>query len=322
MNRLITKREVEDILNAIVNIGDDGNRLEIRNLDIYQTAFVHKTYTAQIDPTLNYAPKVNNEVLEFLGDSFIGAVVADYLVERFDDQQEGFLTKTRTKMVRSEMLHRFARFLMMGKFILLSPQVEKLTAIGPNKGRNNARLYEDCFEAFVGAIIRDFREPDNPIAGAKYVYRFLVSIIEHIIDFADIIMYNENFKDTLQRYFQHLKWPNPVYIDLSESGPSHMRVFTKGVFLRKEYLQTLSPEVQKQTIEYHNEQLQSIHPKIAKAIVEHAAETDSYLIGLGTGNKKNAAEQTCSSIGLCCLNVHHNWEGPARNVGNGRDAMS
>lgn len=309
---MITKNEVEDILNAICPIGDNGSRLQIRNLEHYQTAFVHKSYLHETDPNINFVPKQSNEVLEFLGDSFIGAVTADYLVERFDDQQEGFLTKTRTLLVRSNMLFRFARFLMLGKFILLSPQVERLTNVGPNKGRNNPRLYEDCFESFTGAMIKDFREPDNPVAGCKYVYRFVISIVEHIVDFADIILFNENFKDTLQRYFQSLKWPNPVYIDLSESGPSHMRVFTKGVFLRKEHLQELSEEVQHQTIKYHNEQLRflnSSQPKVVQAILKHCEESESYLIGLGVGNKKNAAEQSCSSVGLCCLNVHHNWEG-------------
>jgi len=308
-NKLITKEEVEDILNAITNIGDNGEKLCIRDLSHYQTAFVHKSYLNETDPNLNFVTKNSNEVLEFLGDSFIGAVTADYLVERFNDQQEGFLTKTRTLLVRSNMLHRFARFLMLGKFILLSPQVERLTHIGPNKGRNNPRLYEDCFEAFTGAIIKDFREKENPVAGCKYVYRFVISIIEYIVDFADIILHNENFKDTLQRYFQSLKWPNPVYIDLVESGPSHMRVFTKGVFLKKEYLEQLTTEIQKQTIEYHNEQIEASSPKVSTAIKEHCSATNSYLIGLGSANKKNAAEQSCSSFGLCCLNIHHNWEG-------------
>lgn len=308
-NRLITVKEVEDIINAISNIGDNGQRLKIKSLVHYQTAFVHKSYLHEADESLNYHPTQSNEVLEFLGDSFIGATVAKYLVDRFDDQQEGFLTKTRTILVRSNMLHRFARFLMIGTFILLSPQVERLTHIGPNKGRNNPRLYEDCFEAFTGAMMQDFQEKDDPVAGCKYVYRFVIGIIEYLVDFADIILHNENFKDTLQRYFQSLKWENPVYIDLAETGPSHMKMFTKGVFLKKEYLQQLSPEVQKQTMEYHNEQLANNIPKVVQAIKEHCEAEQSVLISLGAGNKKNAAEQGCSSIGLCCLNVHHNWEG-------------
>ncbi|KAJ3229603.1 hypothetical protein HDU81_005236 [Chytriomyces hyalinus] len=95
------------------------------------------------------------------------------------------------------MLYQFARYLGLGEFLLLSPQVEKLTLLGPNKGRNNPRFYEDTFEAFVGAIIQDFGDE----VGYRYAKRFIVSIIEHVVDFADILLCNENHKDVLQRQF-------------------------------------------------------------------------------------------------------------------------
>ena len=302
-NKLITRANVEDILNKVAPLGDDGNRLVIKSLDPYQTAFVHKSYLHELDPTLNYTPKESNERLEFLGDGFIGATVGKYLIDRFEGEQEGFLTKIRTRLVRTSMLHRFARFLSIGRFILLSPQVQRLTHIGPNKGRNNPRLYEDCFEAFVGAIIQDFGDEE----GYRYAKRFLVNIIEYVVDFADIILSNENFKDTLQRYFQSLKWRNPVYIDLTESGPSHLRSFSKGVFLEKDNLLQLSEKVQKQTIEYHNEQIKCSSGKLREAILAHCSDTSSWLIGIGVGNKKAAAEQSCSSIGLANLSIHSNW---------------
>jgi ribonuclease-3 len=304
LNRLVTKEDVEGILNKIAPIGDNGDPLKIKDIRCYQLAFVHKSYLHEVDSELDFNPRQSNEVLEFLGDGFIGAVVGKYLVDRFEDEQEGFLTKTRTRLVRSSMLHRFARFLSIGTFILLSPQVERLTHIGPNKGRNNPRLYEDCFEAFCGSIIQDFGDEE----GYRYVKRFLVNIIEYIVDFADIILCNENFKDTLQRYFQSLKWKNPLYIDLTESGPSHMRVFTKGVFLEEENVLSLTSKVQDQIREYHNEQLKGNTPKVVEALKEHCKETRSLLIGLGMGNKKNAAEQGASSIALCCLDIHHNWQ--------------
>lgn len=302
-NRLISRTDVENILNKLGPIGDHGKRLEIRNLYPYQTAFVHKSYPHEMDPSLNFTPKESNERLEFLGDGYIGATVGKYLVDRFEDEQEGFLTKIRTRLVRTSMLHRFARFLGIGTFILLSPQVQRLTHIGPNKGRNNPRLYEDCFEAFVGAVIQDFGDED----GYRYVKRFLVNIIEYTVDFADIILSNENFKDTLQRYFQSLKWANPVYIDLTESGPSHMKTFNKGVFLEHANLEQLSDKVQRQTIEYHNEQLRCSNGKLREAIENHSKETGTWLIGIGNGNKKAAAEQICSSMGLSNLAVHRNW---------------
>ncbi|RKO92507.1 ribonuclease III domain-containing protein [Blyttiomyces helicus] len=165
-----------------------------------------------MDPNLPYLPKRSNDVLEFLGDSFLGAVVAKYLVDRFNDQQEGSLTRTKTLLVQTNMLHRFARFLMLGSFILLSPQVEQFQHLGSQNGRNNARLYEDCFQAFIGAIINNFAVDDDPVAGSKYAYRFIINIIEYVVDFADLIVFNENFKDTLQR-----------------QGPSERKNSTKGL---------------------------------------------------------------------------------------------
>ncbi|KAJ3002802.1 UNVERIFIED_CONTAM: hypothetical protein HDU68_006004, partial [Siphonaria sp. JEL0065] len=198
--QIITRNEIEFILNKIAPIGDNSTRLQIKNPKPYQTAFVHKSYLVSENGgiTGNAAAKTcfesSNEVPEYLGDGFIGAIVGKYLVDRFEGEQEGFLTKTRTRLVRSSMLYRFARFLMLGKFLLLSQQVERLTLLGPNKGRNNPKFYEDCFEAFVGAIISDFGDEE----GYRYAKRFVVSIIEHIVDFAEIILCNENHKDVLQ----------------------------------------------------------------------------------------------------------------------------
>ncbi len=302
-NRLISRIDVEDILNKLGPLGDAGIPLVINSLEPYQTAFVHKSYPHEMDPSLDFIPKESNERLEFLGDGYIGATVGKYLIDRFENEQEGFLTKIRTRLVRTSMLHRFARFLRIGTFILLSPQVQRLTHIGPNKGRNNPRLYEDCFEAFVGAIIQDFGDEE----GYRYAKRFLINIIEYTVDFADIILCNENFKDTLQRYFQSLKWRNPLYIDLTESGPSHLKIFHKGVFLEKENLDQLSDKVKRQTIEYHNDQLRCSNGRLREAIEKYCKETGTWLIGLGVGNKKAIAEQQCSSIGLCNMGIDANW---------------
>ncbi|KAJ3384539.1 hypothetical protein HDU80_000908 [Chytriomyces hyalinus] len=300
--RQITQLDVEAILNKVSLIGDNGSFLKIQSLVPYQLAFVHKSYV-QDQPNGQ-----SNEVLEFLGDAFLGAVVGKYLIDRFDQEQEGFLTKTRTRLVRSNMLYQFARYLGLGEFLLLSPQVEKLTLLGPNKGRNNPRFYEDTFEAFVGAIIQDFGDE----AGYKYAKRFIVSIIEHVVDFADILLCNENHKDVLQRYFQsrtlptdeHKKWPNPVYIDLSSGGSFHSKLFVKGVFLKRDLLATLSKNVQDHCMRYHLEQIRvNEGTVVTEKIKAHVESTDAVLIGMASAAKKIVAEQECSSIALCCLDV-------------------
>ena len=65
------------------------------NLELYRTAFTHKSYFNRkgADP----AGKVNNERLEYLGDALLSAVVADYLSRRYPDKGEGFLTELRSR---------------------------------------------------------------------------------------------------------------------------------------------------------------------------------------------------------------------------------
>ena len=82
----------------------------------------------------------NNEVLEFLGDAVLSAVVARYLMERFHGQNEGFLTKMRTKLVNGEMLGILARKLGFGELIIISRHIEDKC-----NGRTNPNILEDSF---------------------------------------------------------------------------------------------------------------------------------------------------------------------------------
>ena len=276
---VLSLHDVAGILNKIARIGDNGAHLKPRSIEPYMTAFRHKSYA--VENQLE-----SNERLEYLGDSFVGSITAAYLVRRFPVEQEGFLTKIRTRIVRSSMLFRFAIFLDFGKYMLLGSQIEKLTVLGSNKGRNNPRLYEDCFEAFIGAIIDDFGDED----GFRYAKRFFIAVMEHIIDFSDLVSYNENFKDTLQRYFQSRKWDNPVYTDIAEFGPSHLKQFVKGVFLKQDYYNEL-PDSIKLVVDSYQHQIK-YHGTFAGLI-----------IGQGTAARKNVAEQRASSVALANLNI-------------------
>jgi ribonuclease-3 len=281
-NKLITKLAVEKILNKLGGIGNNGTVLNIKNVVHYQTSFVHKSYFQDSQKIPGFHPQESNERLEFLGDSFLGSVTADYLIKRFPKEQEGFLTKIRTRLVRSNMLYRFARFLEFGQYILLSNHIDRLTITGSNKGRNNPRLYEDCFESFIGAIIQDFGDEQGHI----YAKRFIIKIIEHLIDFSDLILYNENTKDILQRYFQSLKWKNPIYIDLYVSGPSHLKSFGKGVFIQKSCLEQLSKQVQDNVLNYHKQIIESQSNGISDAIIQYSNIKQDETIVL-KNNKKN-----------------------------------
>lgn len=303
VNKLISKERIESILNFVKPIGDNDTRLKIKSLEPYQKAFVHKSYPLSPDPRLNYQPSDSNERSEFLGDKFLGAVVAYYLIKRYPDEQEGFLTKVLSRIVRGTMLHRLARFLGLGEYLLLAPTVEKLTQLSPNKGRNSPRLYEDVFESLCGAIIEDFGDEE----GYRYVKRFVVSVLEHQVDFSELILQNENHKDTLQRYFQSLKWANPQYHELYQVGPSHTRSFTSGVFLDHLLINDLSVKVQNNIRLYHDNILLSVNSTLRSAITDHSNQHNCRLIGLGTANKKQDAQQNASKQALANLEIDVNW---------------
>ena len=140
-NILITRQEVENILNYYGNIGDNGERLTIINLDNFQRAFVHESYYQAVHNAISndnvdssktyitYIPAESNERLEFLGDHILKANMGRYLHERFETEREGFLTKLKIKIEKCSMLHQFGATLGFKKFILLSLQVENQTLL-------------------------------------------------------------------------------------------------------------------------------------------------------------------------------------------------
>lgn len=172
------------------------------NIDVYRKAFVHKSYcTRKNENVLNGnincpddclpLQEESNERLEFLGDSILGKVVAAYLFERYPDENEGFLTKMRTKLVNGKMLAHLSELVGLKPYIILSRQIEE------GDGRNSVNILEDAFEAFIAAIYIDFREK-----GDEMSRRWIISVIENNLDFAELIRNNHNYKDIFLKYFQ------------------------------------------------------------------------------------------------------------------------
>jgi dsRNA-specific ribonuclease len=314
-NRLVTKLEVENILNYFENIGDDGQRLVINNLEHYQQAFIHESYyqAVQYFFTKNenknentddksglfyYVPKESSERLEYLGDHILKAVMGRYLFERFGNEREGFLTRLKIKIEKCSMLHKIGVTLGFKKFLLLSLQVENQTILDIDRGRNTPSYYEDAFEAFIGSILLDFGE-----RGYLYADRFVRSVIENIIDFAELISKNDNFKDSLQRYFQSLKWKTPIYSSLNEEGPLYRKVFTRMLTINSDQYELLDKTVQNMIKIYSSKILEEYrvkNPQIYTKLITIYQKND-YIIGIGFGRKVTSAEQECAKT--CLLNL-------------------
>lgn len=209
-NIYITKEIIQEIL-EIGNI-----KKEITNLKIWQQAFIHKSYYKNNDfnkyekfyGNINAVDfKVDNEsiiplqddtneVLEWLGDGILQSVVANYLYKRFKNQREGFLTKIRSKLVKTESLAKLALHLNFDKYLIISKHIEIIC-----NGRKNARILEDCFEAFLGAMMTDFGSK-NDIDGFQICNTFIINVIEQKIDLTELIINDDNYKDQLMRYYQ------------------------------------------------------------------------------------------------------------------------
>lgn len=302
-NVLLTKFDVEEILNKFGNIGNNNTRLKINDLNIYQSAFVHESYHQSIlnmdtqntnaPIYCNYISVTSNERLEFLGDHVLKTCVGKYLYTRFPNEREGFLTRLKIKIEKCSMLHQMAVELGFKKYLLLSLQIENQNILGMDRGRNTPAFYEDSFEAFLGALITDFGE-----YGYIYADRFIVKVIENVVDFAELIYYNDNFKDSLQRFYQHLKFKTPVYTTISQTGPLYRRIFTRGLTITQEQFLQLSVTQQTNILKYTNE---------AKINCVYEPTQNGYLLCIGSGKKVVQAEQNAAKIGLEILGLDLNY---------------
>ncbi|MDD4225340.1 MAG: ribonuclease III [Mariniphaga sp.] len=154
------------------------------NLKLYDLAFIHKSASVQ-DSQGNM---VNNERLEFLGDAILGAVIADFLYNRFPQQDEGFLTKTRSKLVNRSFLTRLT--LDMGLDVFIDSNT--------TKNVDKSHIYGDALEALIGAIYLD-----QDYQKAKYFVT--KKILSKYVNLNEIENKDSNFKSQLIEWSQKNK---------------------------------------------------------------------------------------------------------------------
>jgi ribonuclease-3 len=131
--------------------------------------------------------KTDNERLEFLGDAFISMAVADYLFRKYPEEQEGYLTKVRAKIVSREQLNRFGKAIALDDHILYQ------------KGKNTYKsLVGNAFEALFGAVLVDKGYEKTKKCFEKY-------ILDIHLDINQILIENRDYKSELLIFFQKKK---------------------------------------------------------------------------------------------------------------------
>ena len=151
-------------------------------IEYYQLAVRHKSVSI---PTEN-GHNLSNERLEFLGDAVLNSVVADILYHRFEHEREGFLTNTRSKIVKRDSLNHLAVEIGLDKLVKVTKYV--------NANTNN-NIYGNALEALMGAIYLDF--------GYKQCKKFIENrLFSTFIDLDEITGNEVNFKSVLIEWCQ------------------------------------------------------------------------------------------------------------------------
>lgn len=185
---------------------------KLKNKKLFEEAFTHRSYLNEAKQKIS-----SNERLEFLGDSIISFAVSNYLYTKYPDFNEGNLTNLRSLLVNTKSLSEIARELNIGSLLKLSRGEEE------SKGRENATLLENSFEAYAGALFLD----QGMSAVIEFLNGALFPRIQELVN-------KKAFKDPksmLQEKVQAKKQGSPLYKVLEESGPAHAKIFKVGVFV-------------------------------------------------------------------------------------------
>ena len=212
---------------------------KVTNLEVFQLAMVHISYLNRSTVTDKTARMLKDVIpidsdkkhlamplkekdydrLEFLGDAAIHFVLAQYLYNRYRDEDAGFLTKLRTKIEKADTLSELSKKLNLHFYAIVARNIEQ------SGGRlTNTHLTEDIFEAFIGALSLEI--------SYDKLRNFIIEIVENELDIAEMIFTNDNYKDQLMQYFHQLKWGEPKYVedvDLQKTikeGCQEIKLFT------------------------------------------------------------------------------------------------
>jgi len=200
-----------------------------KSLSLYILALTPKS--SKVHPCIK-GFDLNNERLEFLGDAVLDAAISDLLFKRFPSADEGFLTQMRTKIVNGKKLTELAKKLNLSELISIK-----------SKQNITERIYEDAFEALIGAIYID--------RGYKYVKQFVLQkiMVEHI-DLNKLRFVDNNFKSRIIEWSQKYKIPIEFLTEASSESSKEFvsvllingKTISKGTGISKKTAEQIASE--------------------------------------------------------------------------------
>lgn len=178
------------------------------NISLYRLALT----PAGLGEESPFGFQISNERLEFLGDAILGAVIAEYLFQKYPYRNEGFLTETRSKLVNRESLNE------TGKKIGLKKMLDQ--EIGKRNFTANKSLYGDILEAFLGAMYLD--------KGYKFTKKFILNRILLHFDLEGMIATTTNYKSKIIEWSQKEN-KQVEFIVLKVTGNQRFKEFIVGL---------------------------------------------------------------------------------------------
>ena len=194
---------IKDLENAI------GYRFQ--NIQLLHNALTHSSYANE----RWHNSLLSNERLEFLGDSVLGMLVAEYLFRNFPDRPEGELTRMRADMVCEQTLAAAANKIGIGEHLMLGHGEEQ----GGGRSRNS--ILADAMESVIAACFLD----GGIAAALKVVQQFI------LVEVPVTKLHNVDYKTKLQELVQQKKNQQLTYALVGESGPDHDKHFEVEVSL-------------------------------------------------------------------------------------------
>lgn len=182
-----------------------------KNISLLQNALTHSSYANE----RWHNSLLSNERLEFLGDSVLGMLVADYLYRTFPDRPEGELTRMRADMVCEHTLATAANRIGLGEHLQLGHGEEQ------GGGRARESILADAMESVIAACFLD----GGLDAALKIVRQFI------LVEVPVKKLHNADYKTALQELVQQKKNQVLSYAMVGQSGPDHDKKFDVEVSL-------------------------------------------------------------------------------------------